>query len=390
MRRLIVGEQSLDDYLRNNLALISEAKNKGVKVVGYFPGNYVPVEIIHAAGAIPICLFQGGDSASVNVSSSLIPEHFCPFARAQIGETILNKNPYYQMIDLLVTPTTCQHLRKVAEILEYYDNIEIFKLGVPHEYDNDIGLEYFAHNLLKLQRRLQQITGNKINFEQIYSSTNLYNTIRRLLRKISLMRRSSPPALSGSQFIKLNHASFFIPPETMINILQSTYENIERKQRLEKQTAPRILLMGPNVAHGDYKVLELIEDTGADIVVEEVCEGVRDYWQDIVIARNPVQSLAESYLQHKPPCAFMWRSTRNRFTFAQNLITDFNVSGIIWYQLLCCETYDAESFYFGIKLENLKLPMLTLESDYTISNHAPLKIRIDAFVEMITGDIDYD
>jgi len=49
-------EERLATYLKDRPAQLIEAKNNGVKIIGYFPGNYVPEEIIYASGAVPLCL----------------------------------------------------------------------------------------------------------------------------------------------------------------------------------------------------------------------------------------------------------------------------------------------------------------------------------------------
>ena len=67
-----------------------------------------------------------------------------------------------------------------------------------------------------------------------------------------------------------------------------------------------------------------------------------------------------------------------------NLVREFNVEGIIWYQLLYCETYDIESYFFEKKLQEVGMPMLKLQSDYDAVEMGPLKTRIEAFIEMIT------
>jgi benzoyl-CoA reductase/2-hydroxyglutaryl-CoA dehydratase subunit BcrC/BadD/HgdB len=63
------------------------------------------------------------------------------------------------------------------------------------------------------------------------------------------------------------------------------------------------------------------------------------------------------------------------------------VSGVIWYQLLCCETYDSEAYYFSRKLEELNIPMLILESDYGTADTGQMKTRIEAFLEIVRGVI---
>jgi benzoyl-CoA reductase/2-hydroxyglutaryl-CoA dehydratase subunit BcrC/BadD/HgdB len=380
-------DKRLDVHLKKRASDLKHAKENGVKIIGYFPGSYVPEEMIYASGAIPVCLANGGDSTTVEASLSVLPRHFCSFIRAQIGEIKLNCNPYYDLIDLLIAPIACQHLKKVAEILEYSGNIKILKLGIPNAYDSDPALEYYSYQLRKLRDRLQVLTGNVISDEKIISAIDLYNSMRKLLREISLLRINSPLPLSSIDFIKLNHTSLYADPAFMVEVLQSIYSDLKEKQLPAKINKPRLLLIGPNVAYGDYKVLEIVEAAGGEIAIEEVSESIRNYWQTISTLGDPVESLARGYLRDRIPCAFMIHSARARLDFALKLIRDFNVSGVIWYELLGCETYDSESYYVSRKLEDKKIPLLILESDYGTSDIGQLKNRIDAFMEIVKGGI---
>ena len=121
------------------------------------------------------------------------------------------------------------------------------------------------------------------------------------------------------------------------------------------------------------------------IVAEEVCEGVRFYWQNVKSNGDLVGALARRYLMERLPCAFMRESARKRLDFITGLARDFNVAGIIWYQLLYCDTYDIESFYFAREMEKIGLPMLKLESDYEILDRGSLGTRIETFIETLKG-----
>jgi benzoyl-CoA reductase/2-hydroxyglutaryl-CoA dehydratase subunit BcrC/BadD/HgdB len=380
-------ETRLATHLRDRPAQLSDARKNGVKIIGYFPGDYVPEEIIYASGAVPLCLTHGGSLHTANAALSVVPQVICPFARAQIGERLLKSNPYYNMIDMLVAPVTCQHLKKVAEIWEYDGDLEIFKLGIPHQHDNDFEIEYYVNRLKALKDRLQAFTGNEITSERLGRAIDLYNRMRELLRKISLIRRSSPPPLSALDFVKLNHASFYADPAFMVDVLDTVCRELEDKQPGSTTNAPRILLIGPNIGYGDYRVLELVEAAGGEIVIEELCEGIRYYWHEIENKGDLFQSLARGYLVDRVPCAFMRNSARKRLDFALKLIKDFNVSGVIWYELLCCETYDAESYFFTEKMGEQNIPMLILESDYGTADTGQLKTRVEAFIEITKGVI---
>jgi benzoyl-CoA reductase/2-hydroxyglutaryl-CoA dehydratase subunit BcrC/BadD/HgdB len=380
-------ETRLAAHLRDRPAQLREAKENGAKIIGYFPGNYVPEEIIYAAGAIPLCLIQGGSPRPAEAALSVLPQVICPFARAQIGERMLKENPYYSMMDMLVAPITCQHLKKVAEVWEYQGDLEIFKLGVPHQYNNNFELEYYADRLRALKDRLQVFTGNEITGERMGRAIDLYNKMRELLRNISMLRRTSDSLLSALDFVKLNHASFYADPAFMVDVLDSVYRELKDKQQNIRKDAPRILLLGPNIGYGDYRVLELVNAAGGEIVIEEVCEGIRYYWHDIENKGDLFQSLARGYLADRVPCAFMRDSAKKRLDFAFKLIKDFNISGVIWYELLCCETYDSESYFFAEKMAERNIPMLILESDYSTADTGQLKTRIEAFIEIAKGVI---
>jgi benzoyl-CoA reductase/2-hydroxyglutaryl-CoA dehydratase subunit BcrC/BadD/HgdB len=383
--RNFMEETRLAAHLRDRPAQLKKAKKDGVKIIGYFPGNYVPEEIIYASGAIPLCLIHGGSPRAADAGLSVMPQVICPFARAQIGERLLKENPYYNLMDMLVAPITCQHLKKVAELWEYENELEVFKLGVPHQYSNDFELEYYYDRLQALRDRLQSFTGNQITNDGLGRAITLYNQIRELLRKISLLRRATPPAISALEFIKLNHASFYADPVFMVDILESVYHELKSKQVSASRDTPRLLLLGPNIGLGDYTILEVIEATGGDIVVEELCEGVRYYWHDMENKGDLYRSLVRGYLLDRVPCAFMRHSAGKRLDFALGLIDDFNVSGVIWYELQCCETYDSEAYYFTEKMAERGIPVLVVESDYTTANTGQLRTRLQAFTEIVKG-----
>ena len=79
-----------------------------------------------------------------------------------------------------------------------------------------------------------------------------------------------------------------------------------------KNGRPRLLLAGPNLAHGDYNILKLVEAAGGEIVIEEICEGIRYYWQHVENNGDPMLSPARSYLRDRIPCAFMRDSIKKK------------------------------------------------------------------------------
>jgi len=261
----------------------------------------------------------------------------------------------------------------------------VFRLGVPYKDGSARGLEYYLNMLRLLVRRLEALTGRTLRDDSLRQSIAAYNRMRGLLRQIGDLRKRGRLPISTLDFIKLNHASFHLDPGYMNETLAGLLESLEGHDGVASAGRPRLLLTGPNVADGDYKVLELIDECGGDIVVEELAEGVRYYRSDTGTDRDPLDALAVKYLRDRAPAAFMRLSASRRFDFVTGLAREFGAQGIVWYQLLYCDTYDIEFHYFERNLERLGLPMLRLESDYNVQDTGALKTRIEAFLETIGG-----
>ncbi len=396
-RRAGMIEAHIDSLLRQRLETLERAGKDGTKVVGYLPGGYVPEELIYASGAIPLCLATGGDGRVADEALSLVPSVICAFARAQIAQLMRQTDPFYSAIDLLVVPSTCQHMKKIGDVWEFQEGRQVFKLGVPYEHDKAFELEYYRDRLCSLKERLETLTGNHITDGGLIEAAETYNHLRRLLRTLGQTRRNAHQgneAINTLEFARLDHASFFADPVAMTASLEEICADFPSSADPSAgipdpslPRRPRLLLVGPNLAVGDYDLLKMVVDAGADIVVEDIFEGMRDCRQVVDLSghQDCMEALARAYLIDKRPAAFMRGSLPLRLEHLHRLAREYAVSGVIWYQLLCCEFYDEESCYFQMMLQERGIPMLVVESDYHALDSGQLRTRLAAFIETIQG-----
>ncbi len=371
----------LASYLKTRLVDLNKAKSEGRKIVGYTPGGYLPEELVLACGAIPICLVRGGDHSVVELAGAYVCRWLDPFCRAQIGYGISGGDPYYNILDLLVIPITDNHIRAISDIIDYNTDIEVFPFGVPHMKEENT-CNYYLQGITRLKAKLEELTGTEITRPKLKEAISLCNRERELFREISLMRKSGSVPISSRDFVALNHASFLADKEVMVAILESFYKELKGRSALPGGH-PRILLTGSTLALGDSKVLDMTEEAGGTVVVEEFAEGIRPYWDNVNPDGDLMKSLAECYFMRRVPPAW-FRPGNERRDFLIKLANDFDAEGVIWYQLMYRESYKTESYYFPNKLKNdTGLRMLTVESDYDPSEMGPLRTRIETFIETI-------
>ena len=368
-------------HLDTRLSELMQQKERGTKIVGYTPTAYMPEELVYASGALPIALDRGGDIEPVLASTSYLGRVLDTFCRAQIGYRVMRQEPLYQMPDLLIVPVTDLHVRGLADSWDFFAGVEVVRLGVPHSKVGHAFQHYLAGlNLLK--ERLEKLTGLEITEKRLRDEIDLSNGLRGLLREISLMRRAEDPPISGKEFIRLNHDSLYADRHVMIEALESLRDKLQ-VNKAARPKGPRILLTGSTLASGDDTVVDLLEEAGASIVVEEFCEGLRPYWEKVSAEGDPIEALANSYLMKRAPCAFFRGSPEERFDFLLRLVKDFNVDGVVWYSLMYRETYGIESYIFHKALEKMNIPMLSITSDYSPAETGSLRTRIETFIQTI-------
>ncbi|MBF8984141.1 2-hydroxyacyl-CoA dehydratase [Lutibacter sp. B2] len=373
------------EKLKSRSLELQRLRSTGKKVVACFAGDFAPLEIIHAAGAEPITLISGGTTDALDASAHAMHRYMCPFSRAQYGYYELQHAiPYYKMFDMLVAPTTCTQLIQTASLFEYHSDIPVFKLGVPAPTDGERSKTYFKTVLGMMQERVESLTGEKVDDDKLKASIALYRRIRDLLKQISELRKQPTPPLKASEFILLNHASLLLAPEDVVELLNEALSEFSQRDVGQNET-PRILMVGPCIAMGDGKVLDIIEESGAAVVVEDFAEGIMYYWENVDDSVDPMDALVEKYLMKRPNCAFTRGTTGRHLEFVSKLIKEFKVDGVVWYQLRLCDSYNVHSYTLSEYLRNADpaIPVIKVESEYDIADNNQLKTRIDTFIETI-------
>jgi benzoyl-CoA reductase/2-hydroxyglutaryl-CoA dehydratase subunit BcrC/BadD/HgdB len=249
-----------------------------------------------------------------------------------------------------------------------------------------LGLRYYKIGLNRVKDKLEKLTGNKITEDKLREEIESMNKMRDLFMKISLLRREGSPVISSRNYVKLHHASYYAEKTEMINILEDLYSEL-KDMKPQPAEGPRFLLTGSTLAMGDQKIFELLEDIPAKAVIvrEEFAECIRPYSYDVGLDGDPIEELAEAYFMKRIPPAW-FNPSDDTTDYLIQLTKDFNVDGVIWYQMMYRESYDMQAKYFEEKLKKTStIPMLKLETDYDTSEKGPFKTRIETIIQIAQG-----
>ncbi len=375
--------QELDRLSGKRPLEIVKAKKNGKKVVEYF-GDFIPEQWIVAAGMDPFLICKGGDPQPPEATLDYMLRFMNPLAATMAGAYLMNLDPVMPIADCVAIQQSDCHYGRMSEILEF-KGVPVYKVGVPA--DNVIGIsqEYYRKELKEFREKLEEIAGHPISDEDIRAQYAKTNKINELLRKIDALRKQDNPPITFSDFIKLNHYTYRVSYDESIAALEKIYDYLKDAPGAHKADAPRILIMGRAVALGDYMVPSIIEAAGGSIVGEFLDEAIRPFNCDIDLESDVIDAYAAAMYDKKVPITIFQPSWDTRFEHLEELIKEYRIDGILWYQLAFDEIYDMEFTVLRAKLAKMGMPVMKLESSYEYSREAmaPLTTRLESFVESI-------
>ncbi|SMB99306.1 Benzoyl-CoA reductase/2-hydroxyglutaryl-CoA dehydratase subunit, BcrC/BadD/HgdB [Thermanaeromonas toyohensis ToBE] len=365
-----------------NIMEIKKAKERGKKVVGTYCA-FAPKEVILAAGAIPVSLC-GTRPDPISAAERILPRNLCPLIKSSFGFAITDTCPYFYFADLLVAETTCDGKKKMYELLSKYKPLHILKLPPSAEGQN--ALTYWYEEILKFKDRLEREFGVKVTSDKLRQAIRLVNEERRALLEFSQLNCHDPAPLWGLDVLKVLWAKgFTLDLETNITAVHRA--TLVVKERIAKGIyavppgTPRILLTGCPVGLGSEKVITLVESGGGVVVCLESCSGIKPLEPLVEEEGDPWWAIATKYLQVPCPCL---TPNRGRFTLLSRLIQEYKINGVIDLTWQACHTYNIEAYSLKKMVqEEYGVPYLQIETDYSPSDLEQLKVRIEAFLELI-------
>ena len=366
------------DVTSRNVLALQEAREKGRKVVGQFC-IYSPLEIALAAGAVPVSLC-GTKQDSIPVAEEVLPRCLCPLIKSSFGFALQDSCPYLAASDIVVADATCDGKKKMYELLAAYKPVMVLQLP---QIQNERAHAYWREQYALLVARLEQDFGVRITEEKLRAAMDLTSRLRQALKKVLDLARRRPSPLRGLDLLDICFRASFMPDyEQAIALLQDIAAEISRaSDGAVSPDAPRVLLTGVPTGLGSHKVIQLLEECGASIVCIDNCTCYKKVRLMMDETADPLTELAGRYLD--TPCSVM-SPNPNRYTALRELTEAFQADAVVDLTWQGCQTYDVESW--SVKKfvrEELDLPFLQIVTDYSEADTEQLKVRIEAFLEML-------
>ena len=226
---------------------MKKLKDNGAKVVGMFC-SFVPMELIYAAGALPVGLCAFTDEP-IPAAEANLPRNLCPLIKASYGFALTDTCPYFYFSDLVVGETTCDGKKKMFELLNEIKETHVMQL--PHSRDG-AALDFWKGQVIAFKEKLEQKFGITITEEDVREAIRKKNRERQVMKAFLELGKLDPAPLSGYEMgTRIDAGAFSFDLDERCDIIEKrTAEVIADWEATKKGTEserPRLLVTGcPN------------------------------------------------------------------------------------------------------------------------------------------------
>jgi len=353
------------------------AKAEGKPIVGILC-EYTPREVILAAGAVPICLC-GGSVEMIAPAERDLPANLCPLIKSTYGFHVEKENPFLEMADLIVAETTCDGKKKMYELMAV--SRPMYVLELPQKPDEPDAFDHWLGELRRLKAELERRFRVRITDARLRKAIAAMNRERGLRRALAELMKADSPPMTGRELLDLKSSISCMPED--LAAYEAALRNLPSRQpACEAGSRVRVLMTGVPQVHGAERVLEIIENAGGLVVTMENCTGVKPILEDVdEKAKDPLRAIAEKYFHL--PCSVMTPNER-RLDTLRKLAKEYRAECLIELVWQACLTYDVESHRVRrLAEEELKMPYLRIETDYSPSDSARIAVRVEALFETV-------
>lgn len=304
-----------------------KAAAPGRKAIGYMP-IYVPREIIHAAGMLPVGILGGGDQLEVIQGDAYYQSYICRIPRSTIELGLTGR---LDDLDGMLFPSICDVIRNLSGMWQMLFPEKYARyFDVPQNYEDAVGGRFYVAELNILRDDLARIAGTEISDDALRRSIEAYNENRQVIRALYRLRAEKPWLAPTSEVYLVLRAGMVLPVEEHTALVQDYVELAQRSDRPMRDNC-RIVLTGGFCEQPPLGLIKSIEMAGCYIVDDDFMLVTRWLLDDVPTEGDPLDNLSQAFLHHSSATSAKYepdKHDKGKFLIGQ--VRDTGAEGVIF------------------------------------------------------------
>jgi benzoyl-CoA reductase subunit C len=357
-------------------------EHPGARAIAYFP-VYAPVEIIHAAGFLPVGLAGAGDRLDIQHADARFGSFICSIVKTTME---LGMTGHLEPLDGLLFSSICDSARNLAFVMKRnFPQMYVDFLHLPQNPESPASVDFLAQEYARLARELEQMGGAPVTSESLQAAIRLYNRNRALVRQLYALRSASPHRVTAREAYLLVRAGYFLPVEEHNAILEEALAALPAR-RGKLRDSLRIVIEGAFCEQPPLDLIRLVEDAGCYVVDDDFVLGRNWFLDDVPTDEEPLLALARAYAELSRYSSVRHDFRHPRWEALADKVRRTRADAVIFLIAKFCEPAYFDYVLYKKKLEEMGIPHLLLEFEEKMFTFERMRMEVETFVESLVFD----
>ncbi|RLB68087.1 MAG: benzoyl-CoA reductase subunit C [Deltaproteobacteria bacterium] len=352
----------------------------GRKVIGYMP-VYVPREIIHAAGMLPLGILGGGADMEVIHGDAYYQSYICRIPRSTIELAITGNLDF---VDGMMFPSICDVIRNLSGIWQImFKDKYVRYFDTPQNFEDNVGGVFYTNELREFKEDLEKLSGREVTDEQINNSIAVYNENRDWVNKVYDYRSEAPWNAPAAEVYLLMRAGMVLPVEEHTQLMKDYLAAVAAEERPMRDNC-RVTLIGTFCEQPPLNLIKSLEMAGCYIVDDDSMLVTRWLLEDVPSDGDPIENLSQAFLHHSAETAAKYEvsiESKGRYMFES--IRKRGADGVIFAAPSFCDPALLDQPMMETRLKAEGIPYITMQYAENSGQMQPIREQAGTFADSI-------
>ena len=369
-------------YQDLDFAYVKEWKKKtGKSAIGFFP-VYVPKELIHAAGMLPVGLMGAGDQLEIIRGDAYFQSYICHIPRSTIELAVSGR---LDCMDGFLFPAICDVIRNLSGMFQTILTKKYIKyMDYPQNFKRELGGKFYQYEMRDLLAGLTALSGKPVSDEAILNSIGIYNENRRVIEELYELRAQSPHLISAYDLYLLVWSSNILEVTEHTQMLRDYKKDVLRTaDSVRPQDNVRVVVTGAFCEQPPLMMIKSLELSGCYIVDDDWVLGARYITGDIKAAGDPLLALSDSYMYQAVSTASRYEGDQEKGRFLIDQVKRRRAEGVIFCAPSFCDPALLERPMLHEALKAAKIPYTSMKYAENTGQFQVVKEQSGTFADSI-------
>jgi benzoyl-CoA reductase subunit C len=352
----------------------------GRKAVGHMP-IYVPRELIHAAGMLPVGIVGAGDRLEIIRGDAYFQSYICHIPRSTI-ELALSKR--LDLLDGMLFPSICDVIRNLSGMWKMlFPDRYVRYVDVPQNFAPEVGGTFWRQELSHLRCDLEELASCEISDDSLRRSIDVYNENRSSIRELYRARSETPWIFPTSEMFLILRAGNVLPPEEHTSMVRDYLRLAPLEEERREQDMSRVVLVGMFCEQPPLGLILTLERAGCWIVDDDLLLGLRWLEGEVPVEGDPLGNLAGSYLEQSVQTASVYQPEGRRGGWLVESVAKNSAEGVIFCAPSFCDPALLEQPMLVAALEGEGIPHTQFKYSENTGQFAVIREQAGTFSDSI-------